>query len=62
VNDQDLAHLKPSQWLNDEIINFYGAMILGRLDGGKESTAQGINDSVNFYEYKLTNLRIYAPV
>jgi len=62
VNDQDLACLNPSQWLNDEIINFYGAMILGWLDGGKESTAQGINDSVNFYKYKLTNLCIYAPM
>jgi len=37
-------------------------MILGWSDGGKESTAQGINDSVNFYEYKLTNLHIYAYV
>ena len=62
MNDQDLVCLKPSQWLNDEITNFYGTMILGRSDGGKESTAQGINDSVNFYKYKLTNLHIYAPV
>lgn len=36
VNDQDLSRLKPHQWLNDEIINFYGAMILGRSDSYKE--------------------------
>ncbi|KAJ6627134.1 hypothetical protein B0H10DRAFT_1995609 [Mycena sp. CBHHK59/15] len=37
VTDQDLVRLKPLKWLNDEIINFYGAMILGRSDGCKEN-------------------------
>jgi len=32
VNDRDLSRLLPCQWLNDEIINFYGAMILMRSE------------------------------
>jgi sentrin-specific protease 1 len=41
VNDQDLSRLRSSQWLNDEIINFYGAMILGRSEGCKENPGKG---------------------
>ncbi|KAG6845661.1 hypothetical protein H0H87_005868 [Tephrocybe sp. NHM501043] len=37
VNDTDLSRLRPGQWLNDEIINFYGAMLLGRSDDSKEN-------------------------
>ncbi|KXN83566.1 Sentrin-specific protease 1 [Leucoagaricus sp. SymC.cos] len=37
VEDKDLNRLRPGQWLNDEIINFYGAMILGRSEGCKEN-------------------------
>ncbi|KAI4528439.1 hypothetical protein GGG16DRAFT_52662, partial [Schizophyllum commune] len=39
VSDTDLSRLRPGQWLNDEVINFYGAMILGRAEAaskGKE--------------------------
>jgi sentrin-specific protease 1 len=39
VTDQDLARLQPAQWLNDEIINFYGALILARAEGAKENRA-----------------------
>lgn len=41
MNDQDLSRLKPGQWLNDEIVNFYGAMILGRSEGCKENPGKG---------------------
>lgn len=37
VSDTDLSRLKPAQWLNDEIINFYGAMILARSEANKEN-------------------------
>jgi len=37
VSDHDMAKLHPSQWLNDELINFYGAMILGRSEESKEN-------------------------
>lgn len=39
VTDQDLSRLKPCQWLNDEIINFYGSMILARSEASKENPA-----------------------
>lgn len=37
VTDQDLFRLRPNQWLNDEIINFYGSMILARSEASKEN-------------------------
>ncbi|KAG5648166.1 hypothetical protein DXG03_006121 [Asterophora parasitica] len=37
VSDGDLSRLYPGQWLNDEVINFYGALILGRSDDCKEN-------------------------
>jgi sentrin-specific protease 1 len=37
VSDVDISRLKPGQWLNDEIINFYGAMILARSESNKEN-------------------------
>ncbi|TFK76849.1 cysteine proteinase [Pluteus cervinus] len=37
VSFKDLVRLGPEQWLNDEIINFYGAMIMGRSEGAKEN-------------------------
>lgn len=30
VTDKDLSRLRPAQWLNDEIINFYGQLIMDR--------------------------------
>lgn len=32
VSDKDLQRLRPGQWLNDEIINFYGQMLLSRSE------------------------------
>jgi sentrin-specific protease 1 len=37
VCDKDISRLLPCQWLNDEIINFYGAMILSRSEDCKEN-------------------------
>ncbi|KAJ7630731.1 cysteine proteinase [Roridomyces roridus] len=37
VSDQDIQRLKPLTWLNDEVVNFYGALILGRSDACKEN-------------------------
>ncbi|OBZ79009.1 Sentrin-specific protease 1 [Grifola frondosa] len=37
VLDKDVARLRPCQWLNDEVINFYGQMIQTRAEGGKEN-------------------------
>ncbi|KAG6837119.1 hypothetical protein H0H93_014425 [Arthromyces matolae] len=43
VSDTDLSRLRPGQWLNDEIINFYGALILGRSDDSKENPPKQAN-------------------
>jgi sentrin-specific protease 1 len=37
VVHDDIRRLKPGEWLNDEVINFYGAMLLTRSDSGKEN-------------------------
>ncbi|KAH9937461.1 uncharacterized protein B0H18DRAFT_198884 [Fomitopsis serialis] len=37
VSDKDLARLRPGQWLNDEIINFYGQLIMTRAEASKEN-------------------------
>ncbi|KZT43922.1 cysteine proteinase [Sistotremastrum suecicum HHB10207 ss-3] len=40
VAHKDLTRLQPGQWLNDEIINFYGALIMSRseaLENSKEN-------------------------
>ncbi|KAK7694384.1 hypothetical protein QCA50_001570 [Cerrena zonata] len=42
VNDRDISRLRPGQWLNDEIINFYGQMILSRSEGGKENAGKAV--------------------
>lgn len=39
VSDRDLSRLRPGQWLNDEIINFYGSMILSRSEESRENPA-----------------------
>jgi sentrin-specific protease 1 len=41
VSDKDLSRLLPSQWLNDELINFYGAMLLARSEKAKENAKNG---------------------
>ncbi|CCM02182.1 uncharacterized protein FIBRA_04261 [Fibroporia radiculosa] len=38
VTDQDLLRLRPNKWLNDEIINFYGQLIMDRAESLKENT------------------------
>lgn len=37
VTDKDISRLRPHQWLNDEIINFYGQMIMSRFEESKEN-------------------------
>lgn len=50
VSSQDLTRLRPGQWLNDEIINFYGAMISERAAKFEEDMlkekSKGINGSI----------------
>lgn len=46
VQSSDIARLRPGQWLNDEIINFYGAMILERANA-KENHNPKTNGALN---------------
>ncbi|EAU93455.2 sentrin-specific protease [Coprinopsis cinerea okayama7 len=41
VTAADLRRLNPGQWLNDEVINFYGAMINQRAENGKAKVKRG---------------------
>ncbi|TFL06452.1 cysteine proteinase [Pterulicium gracile] len=46
VNETDISRLGPKQWLNDECINFYGALILGRSEASKEN-APAVNGNAS---------------
>ena len=39
VSDADLSRLRPGTWLNDEIINFYGQLILERSTSHPRNTS-----------------------
>lgn len=41
VTSRDLARLLPTQWLNDEVINFYGNLVLARSQKAKERRDKG---------------------
>ncbi|KAH0838567.1 cysteine proteinase [Lanmaoa asiatica] len=52
VYDKDLSRLLPFQWLNDELINFYGAMILERSEACKENPgANGKKKPLNVHYF-----------
>ncbi|SNX81671.1 related to Sentrin-specific protease 1 [Melanopsichium pennsylvanicum] len=52
VDDKDVQKLRPGQWLNDEVINFYGNLILQRAnDADKrrtEATAMAASKAASF--------------
>ena len=41
VSDVDLSRLHPGQWLNDEIVNFYGALISSRSEEAIKKYGKG---------------------
>ncbi|CAE6369147.1 unnamed protein product [Rhizoctonia solani] len=43
VSDSDLSRLKPAQWLNDEVINFYGALILARSEEAQKGKGKALD-------------------
>ncbi|CAE6422495.1 unnamed protein product [Rhizoctonia solani] len=43
VGDSDLSRLKPAQWLNDEVINFYGALILARSEEAQKGKGKALD-------------------
>lgn len=44
VAAKDVKRLKPGDWLNDEIMNFWGAMILERSEAMKENSTAGATE------------------
>ncbi|PPQ63528.1 hypothetical protein CVT24_004756 [Panaeolus cyanescens] len=61
VSDTDLRRLGPGQWLNDELINFYGALILSKSEAllqeakAKKGKALDIHYFSTFFWSKLVN-------
>lgn len=57
VSDKDLLRLRPGSWLNDEIINFYGQMIMCRAEEGKENRKElwDVHYFSTFFWTKLKN-------
>jgi sentrin-specific protease 1 len=46
VSDSDIRRLRPGQWLNDEVINFYGQLISSRsmeAEAAKENEKKLLN-------------------
>ncbi|KAB5594097.1 Ulp1 peptidase [Ceratobasidium theobromae] len=58
VTDADIVRLKPGQWLNDEVINFYGALILARSEEAQKgkSKALDVHYFNTFFFAKLEDL------
>lgn len=42
VSDTDVQKLRPKQWLNDEVINFYGALILNRANEAEKKRMEAM--------------------
>jgi sentrin-specific protease 1 len=49
VSNNDIIRLLPKQWLNDEIINFYGAMILGRSEAAVNQSGKKTFWDVHYF-------------
>lgn len=48
--------LRPGQWLNDEVINFYGEMLMARAEESKENSKQGILNAHYFSTFFWSTL------
>jgi sentrin-specific protease 1 len=57
VSDRDLLRLRPGQWLNDEVINFYGQLIMSRAEESKENRKDGLWDVHYFSTFFWTKLK-----
>ena len=51
VADEDIVRLRPNQWLNDEIINFYGQLILSRSEESKENPGSDGKKPLNVHYF-----------
>ncbi|KAI0359160.1 cysteine proteinase [Trametes cingulata] len=58
VSHEDISRLRPCQWLNDEIINFYGQLILTRAEESKENP--GANGTAGSGRKKPLNAHYFS--
>jgi sentrin-specific protease 1 len=57
VADADLSRLKPGTWLNDEIINFYGQLILERSEAYPRN--KGITNGARTEKNTILNVHYF---
>lgn len=73
VAGKDIIKLMPGEWLNDEVINFYGVMVALRSQAAKERRAKGkakegddnlldVHVFSSFFYEKLTSSGGYSSV
>ncbi|KAH8923488.1 cysteine proteinase [Atractiella rhizophila] len=67
VSDSDLRKLLPGQWLNDEVVNFYGSLVMSRSRGsinksGAEKDYYDVHVYSSFFYSKLTSKAGYDGV
>ena len=61
VTDRDLSRLTPGQWLNDEVINFYGQLIMSQSDACKENPGvNGVNGVKVVGKNKMLNVHYFS--
>ncbi|KAF8917809.1 cysteine proteinase [Mucidula mucida] len=51
VASQDIQRLRPGQWLNDEIINFYGALVMGRAESSNKENNKSKSKFLNVHYF-----------
>jgi sentrin-specific protease 1 len=54
ITDVDLSRLKPGTWLNDEIINFYGQLILDRSEANPKT--KGVKNGARSKKNTILNV------
>lgn len=57
VYDRDIARLRPFQWLNDELINFYGQLIMDRAAEAAKNESKSLLNVHYFSTFFWSKLR-----
>lgn len=57
ITDADLSRLRPGTWLNDEIVNFYGQLILERSEANPRS--KGVKNGARSEKNMILNVHYF---
>lgn len=57
ITDADLSRLKPGTWLNDEIVNFYGQLILERSEANPKN--KGVKNGARSEKNMILNVHYF---